>query len=171
MPVRDYRADTGLTAEKAREMWSYDPQTGDFTWLVNNHRARSGQKAGTINASGHISIKLAGRRYYAHRLAWLITHGTWPSHVIDHINGDPSDNRLVNLRDVPFCLNAQNIRKPPSNNQTSSFLGVSRYRSGKWKAKINVGGVQIHLGTFSTAEEASEAYLRAKRAHHPGCTI
>jgi len=81
------------------------------------------------------------------------------------------NNRISNLRDVTRNTNMQNQRGPRADN-TSGFLGVSFYRRlDKWEAGIYVAGRRRHIGVFTTAEEASAAYLAAKRELHAGCTL
>lgn len=90
---------------------------------------------------------------------------------IDHINGDGLNNRRANLRSVSNAVNAQNQRKPKSNNK-NGFLGVSWHKqSGKWEAKIGTDGKRKYLGLFDDPSIAHEAYLTAKRNLHEGCTI
>jgi hypothetical protein len=154
----------------AIEALDYNPATGAFVWRSGGGRRRPGKPAGTIARSGHVRINVRGIGYaLAHRLAWLIVHGKWPEADIDHINGDPSDHRLCNLRDVSRSVNGQNKRRPQSNNRTG-FLGVSPNHK-KWKAWIKANGKGMHLGTFETPELAHAAYLKAKRALHIGCSI
>jgi hypothetical protein len=80
--------------------------------------------------------------------------------MIDHINGDRSDNRAVNLRDVTPKETAQNLRSAHRDSK-SGFLGVSPYRK-KWAAQIMRAGKLRRLGNFPTPEEAAQAYLQAK---------
>jgi hypothetical protein len=104
-----------------------------------------------------------------HRAAWLYVHGKWPNGQIDHINGDRSDNRISNLRDVSHSVNQQNVHRPRRDN-ASGFLGVTRQKN-LWTSQVTVSGKTLHLGLFKTPEEAASAYLEAKRKHHTGCTI
>lgn len=161
-----------LTFQRASELLRYDSLTGVFTWRVARRRVQPGDTAGTTNTSGHRSIAIDGRRYYAHRLAWLMATGEWPSAQIDHINGNPADNRFINLRDVCQSTNMQNLRKATAQNKSSGLLGTAfSQRAKKWQAKIRVDGKQRHLGFFTSAQEAANAYLKAKRKHHAGCSI
>ena len=159
-----------LTADRVREVLAYDPETGQFTWRVRTGpRGVVGARAGTTDLRGYRRIDIDGCTYWAHRLAWLHVHGTWPEVEIDHINGDRADNRIVNLRSVPRGVNQQNLRRAHKNNR-SGLLGVSKWRN-RWGARIKVDGVQTWLGVFDTPQEAHEAYLAAKRQMHDGCTI
>lgn len=156
---------TDLTAERLRDALSYNLDTGQFVWrLKTNKRIRVGAAAGS-EFRGRIQIKLDGVTYRAHRLAWLWVHGEWPKLEIDHINGDPSDNRIANLRDVPPVINRQNQRRAQRRNHLG-VLGVGRFRGG-YRARID----HRHLGTFETIEAAQAAYVKAKRETHQGCTL
>lgn len=106
-------------------------------------------------------------RTYIHRLVWLMEYGYWPKQPIDHINGDPLDNHVENLRMVDSKANAQN--KAMSRNNTSGYTGVRRTPSGKYRADITVGGEVIYLGVFSNKEAAAEARQLAQKQYgfHP----
>lgn len=112
---------------------------------------------------------IAGKEYVQHRLAWLYMHGRWPSGDIDHINGNRSDNRFSNLRDVATQTNSENRRCAQKNNK-AGLLGVTKRRNG-YEARIRVLGRLIYLGLYDTPERAHEVFLQAKRERHAGCTI
>jgi hypothetical protein len=154
-------------------MIAYDPETGQFNRIGRTQGARPGESAGTKKPCGRLEISIFGRRHYAHRLAWVIAHGNWPAGVVDHINGDPSDNRLCNLRDVSQQINTQNRRRAQKPGGASGLLGVTfNKQRSKWAARIAMpAGNSKHLGYHDTAELAHEAYLAAKRQFHDGCTI
>ena len=128
-----------------------------------------GSEVGTPTHDGYIYTKIDGKRYPVHRLIWFHVHGKWPDGPIDHINGDRSDNRLSNLRDVPHVVNSQNLRQAKSHNQ-SGFLGVAA-KNKRFYARIASGGRTICLGTFNTQEEAHAAYVGAKKVLHIGSTL
>lgn len=155
-----------LDAQTLRGLLSYDRETGVFTWLVRRGRtANAGSPAGHLNG-GRISIRVLGRLYFASRLAWLYETGEWPAQHIDHINGNPSDNSFKNLRDVPRTINMQNLRAAKRNSRLG-LLGISM-KGSRYQAQICISGKAFHLGYFDTAEEASSAYITAKRDFHPG---
>lgn len=161
-----------VSVERLRAMLSYDAITGLFSWIEKPSWGVSvGEVAGFINSAGYRSIRIAGVGYQAHRLAWLHHYGYWPASDLDHINGDKSDNRIANLRDVSRKVNCENQRRPQRNN-TSGFLGVSWAKNEKkWKAQISHSGKKRAIGYFSSPEKAHEAYLAVKRELHSGCTL
>lgn len=150
-----------LTQEKLKSLLYYDHVIGIFTWL------KSGKIAGNVDSHGYWRIGVANERHRAHRLVWLYVYGEWPKGQIDHINGIKTDNSIKNLRCVSNAENGQNINNPRTRN-VSGLLGVCYdNRHDVYYARIMVRGKQLNLGTFKTAEEAHEAYLKAKNDLHP----
>ena len=164
--------DSGLTAELVRELLHYDPDTGRFAWRLGRFGTRgAGGRAGYTEPRGYRQIRVAGRLYLEHRLVWLYVNGTWPSNQIDHVNGIKGDNRIANLREATASENQGNQRKARSNS-TTGFLGVCWDKPNKkFRAQIMFSGKQKYIGMFSTAEQAHQAYLVAKRELHPFCTL
>lgn len=149
---------------------SYEPLTGVLRWIVSpNRRIPIGSIAGTNAANGRRAVIVNRKRYHCARIAWLLSTGAWPAGHIDHINGDPTDDRLSNLRDVCAKTNCENKRKPTAGNKLG-VLGVHAVY-GRYKADISVNGKTMHLGSFNTAHEAHAAYVQAKRKFHKGCTL
>ncbi len=160
---------TGLTSSTARHLLEYRPDTGILLWKVSRGKATVGTPAGRVRKDGYRTIRVNQADYLSHRLAWLIYYGEWPKDMIDHIDGDPSNNRITNLRSVTYTTNQQNQRQPHKGSKTG-FLGVHISR-GKYRAAIRVDGKDIFLGRHNTPEEAHAAYVKAKREHHPGNTL
>ena len=167
-------AATDLTAERVQELLAYDPETGVFTWRVaRSAHAKPGVTAGCFDSERYRLIKIDGVAYKAHRLAWLVLHGTWPTGVIDHIDGNPSNNAAENLRDTSQTVNAQNLRRARRGNR-SGVIGVHASPRGckrPWQVQMRIGGNHVYLGLFDTVEDAYAAYVAAKRQHHEGCTL
>lgn len=154
-----------LTAERLRELFRYDPETGEFYRKVKvNNRCPAGQRVGTINGSGYVILTVDYKIYLAHRLAWLYVHGELPSEDIDHINLDKADNRISNLRLATDSQNNANKRRTKAN--TSGFKGVSwQPHARAFKAQIRANGRSTHLGYRKTAEEAHQLYTEAASKH------
>ncbi len=156
-----------LTQSELKAMLDYNPDTGAFTWKVAHGSRTKGAPTGSNNGDGYLQIRIGGRVYFAHRLAFLWMTGVWPEHQVDHINGEGGDNRWCNLRDIPVAENAHNIGGPRSDN-TSGFVGAwYDKRDNRWVSAIQVHGKRHNLGRFSTPEEAHAAYLKAKNELHP----
>jgi hypothetical protein len=157
--------ESGLTAARLRELLRYDPATGAFVWLVTNSARRpAGSPAGERKPSGYVLIGIDGRRYRAHRLAWLWMTGEWPNLQVDHRDTDRANNRWSNLRLATNQQNQINSRAPK--NSTSGVKGVFwSKQTGKWAAKLNVAGRQIHGGFHDNIEDAASAYLNLARSH------
>jgi hypothetical protein len=161
---------TELTAERVRELLDYDTKTGVFTRRISHGAAKHGRRTGCLRKPrNEVVISVDNRSYLAHRLAWLWVHGEWPRNHIDHIDGNPANNAIANLRDVDRSVNLQN-RKRATRNNVAGVLGV-RIRNGRFMAEISINGKSKSLGRFETKEEAHAAYIAAKRSLHPGCTI
>jgi len=142
--------------ERVIELLDYDPDTGIFTWKVSKGSQRAGTEAGTLN-NGYSIISIDGKNHRAHRLAFLLSHGHLPDEL-DHINGDPSDNRIENLRPATRSENNRNTGKNSKN--TSGKKGVSWDKQReKWQANArDSNGKKKHLGRFTTVEAAYVAY-------------
>jgi hypothetical protein len=150
---------------------NYDPETGDFIWNISGKGIAAGKAAGYTTPEGYLAIGYGYKLYLAHRLAWRIFYGNFPLGQIDHINGRRSDNRIANLRDVSTSVNQQNQKRARANNKCG-LLGVYfEKRAKKWRALIFVNGKKVSLGYFDDPLDAHNAYLRAKRVNHAGCTI
>lgn len=155
-----------LTAERLREVLSYDPLTGLFTWLVSRGKAKAGNAAGVLTDSGYVVIGVDSVRYYAHRLAWLYMKGEWPAGDLDHDNVRSDDNRWDNLRPATESQNGANRRVQRNNKLGVKGVCVHKVRKDRiYGAHIEVGGRSIYLGYFDTSEGAHAAYALAALKH------
>lgn len=160
-----------LTQAELKARVSYDPKSGLFTRVSDAGRWKAGTQIGSINTLGYCAINFGGYPWLAHRLAFLWVTGEWPKYNVDHINGNRSDNRWDNLRDIPQRMNTENTKVASKHNR-SGLLGVTLHKAcGKYSARIYVAGKGIHLGLFADPLEAHEAYVLAKRKLHAGCTL
>lgn len=142
-----------LTGSFLESRLTYNPLSGVFHYVIRPNRIKkAGDVAGWSDKDGYLRITLDHKDYLAHRLAWVWCYGVWPKYYIDHINHNPADNRIINLREATGAQNQAN--RGVSKNNTSGFKGVRYYKkTGRWAAAIQIG-------TFNTAEEAHAAYSR-----------
>ncbi len=156
-----------ISQMELHQILSYDPDTGVFTWIdpLRNPQVKAGDRAGCVRqkarpgASGYRVIKIGGKSYAEHRLAWLYMVGEWPEHEIDHINRDTLCNRFDNLRPATRKQNAEN--RGARAGAMSGFRGVS-WSGGRWNAVIMHFGKQKMLGSFDDIELAKAARLKAE---------
>lgn len=141
-----------LTAERLRELLSYDPETGVFVWCVRRRGVRLGMRAGTVNGRGYRQICIDGTIHLEHRLAWLYVHGEWPVEI-DHRDLSTANNAIANLRLATRVQN--NGNKRAHRTSRTGVKGVSQLPSGRFKAVIRTK----YIGAFETTEAASVAYM------------
>lgn len=156
---------TKLSHEELLRNFSYDPETGIFTRLVSAGCVKAGSVASYYNGRGYNTMYINNISYSAHRLAWFYVYGRWPNGQIDHIDGNPGNNRLRNLRECEPHENQQN-RKINKNNKTK-YTGVYYADwASKYRAMIRHKGTKYHIGLYDTAFEAYIAYLQKKAELH-----
>ena len=142
--------------ELKKWLW-YDQETGIFRWRISPMpRISPWQSAGKITRNGYVRIGLNGKSYAAHRLAWLYVHDCHPENYIDHIDGNPLNNQIENLRLATNKQNQENQKQSVRN--TTGFRGVTfNKRSNKYQAQVCHNGKLIYCGLFETAEQAANA--------------
>lgn len=147
-----------LTQLRLRELVNYDPETGKFYWRKRPYQTGDrpsweGKEAGTTSVQGYRLITLENEKFRAARVAWLYMTGEWPTHDIDHVNGDVADDRWCNLRSATKSENMQNMKRRKDN--TSGVRGVSwNVRRQQWHARVTANGTNYHCGYFDTLEKA-----------------
>lgn len=158
-----------LTQARLKDVLHYDPETGVFTWLKTlSTRVKVGDRAGCRTPSGYRVIRLGGRLYLEHQLAWLYVTGDWTEEeVIHHKNHVGDDNRYANLKPCPQKDNAKSVRK--HKNSKTGIKGVyrdTRKKNKQWFSRIMVDGEDHFLGYFGTSREAALAYNEAAVRFH-----
>ena len=154
--------------EAALKRFSYNPDTGVFTYKVRTALSPEGSTAGSRTSGGYLEVRVLDVALHLHRLAWLMHYGKLPEKGmhIDHIDGNRTNNSIANLRVVTPSQNGQN-RSDVNSNSTSGVPGVHWYKAyGKWSAEIMVNRKKHHLGYFLSIDEAASARAEAKTKLH-----
>ena len=168
-------AEQQISPAELQQLLRYEAETGKLYWLAREgNKAFNGRFAGvealthTLNGGKALQGRIHGLHFLAHRVAWALSYGHWPENQIDHINGNPLDNRIGNLRDVSSSQNARNRRLSKANK--SGVPGVFWLKDrNRWWAKIRHGGRNISLGRFACKDDAVRARKRAEArfGYHP----
>lgn len=148
-----------MDAVRLRQLVCYLPKSGMF-FRRDAYQGRC-RVLGSRAADGYIAIRIDNGAYLAHRLAWMYVHGVWPDGVVDHINGDRSDNRMSNLRVVTAWQNTFNNRVRRRN---GGLIGAYWIHDAKWAAITQVDGKKVLLGYYPTEEQAHRAYIEFNRS-------
>lgn len=158
-----------IDAETLKKFLVYNPDTGIFVWAATfNTNINKGYKAGTIRKpDGYVKIGLKGKTYFAHRLAYLYMLGDWPLQEVDHINGDTSDNRWINLRQCSKSENMCNTKTYNSN--TTGIKGLSYITKStakrKWQGRIKIKGKTLSRSFFLREDAVSWLVETRERLH------
>jgi len=172
-----------LTQELLKEVLDYNPFTGVFTWNLRTvdmfqhcvipHRTcnawnkkNAGNVAGWVEYQdapliGYRKVKVFGKIYKTHRLAFLYMEGSFPECDVDHIDGVGLNNAWANLRSASKLENAQNHSMQKNN--ISGSVGVGWHKGmDKWVAYIGGKNRRKHLGYFDLFEDAAVARQKAE---------
>ncbi len=159
-----------LTFTQVDALLKYIPETGKLYWKhrpvdffpnspqTREHNANAwnakyaGSEALTAPKDGYRTGSILGHKVRAHRVAWLLHHGVWPSKHISPINGDRSDNRIDNLRDVARTVTQRSMKRRVNNR--SGISGVYLHAPGVWRVQFHIGGVQHHVGLYRSKRAA-----------------
>ena len=145
--------------EVVNDLLTYCADTGRLFWRKTRAgNAKAGMQAGNMTDQGYMKVKLMGRQFLAHRIAWLVFYGRAPLDEIDHINGIRHDNRIINLRNSSHRSNCQNL----ASHRKGRLAGTTFVRRlGKWQAQAIIERRPVYLGCFETEQQAHAAYIAA----------
>lgn len=152
--------------ERPREMFKTGRKGGEVAWRIWNSRY-AGKTVSSRSGSGYLRVSLGGKRYSCHRIIWVMLHGYEPNEI-DHINGDRTDNRAVNLREVSRRENMKNCAV--RSNSGTGVTGVSYVkRDRKYIAYIGAGNKTKVIGRYLCLTAAAVARKAAEIEHgyHP----
>lgn len=156
--------------ERLKALLFYDPIVGVFIRRETVvHNARIGDFAGSPDKHGYLTIRIDGKSYKAHRLAWLYVHGEWPDGDLDHEDRDKSYNAIGNLRPAEDCENLWNTTVRIDNGIGRKGVHIHKVKgqpTGLYRVRIKTKGKTREVGYFKSPEAAHEAYRKAANNDH-----
>lgn len=146
----------------------YDNSNGNLYWkaLTKGSNAKVGDECGngSKRRDGYKQFQFKGKKYLTHRVVYFIITGKLPI-MIDHIDGDRSNNVFSNLREADNSRNRMNSKI--AKNNTSGVKGVLFHKSkNRWVSSIKKQGKLVHSRVFKTLDEAKADQLEARALHH-----
>ena len=152
-----------LTQDRLCSLFDYNPETGELSRKVSaGGRGYEGEVVGGLDSRGYIQVGIDNARRLVHRVIWMMHYGYWPEDEIDHIDGDKTNNKLENLREVRRSCNM--INRPVRKDNKTSVTGVVFHKAtGKWQATIAQEKRKIYLGIYSDFVEAAAHRLAAEQ--------
>ncbi len=154
----EVKKEVEITKELLEEMFTY--RDGELYWRVDRGNVKAGQKAGALNRRGYIQLCLLNKHLLAHRLIFLMHHGYLPPEI-DHIDSNPSNNKIENLREATHEQNIANVGLRVTN--SSGYKNVSfDAKKKKWKVSMRVNKTTYHGGSFSSIEDANQKAIQMR---------
>jgi len=154
---------TTPSQEQLKEWFNYHSD-GYLVWAVSRGKAKSGKKAGMIHKNGYLRTGINGKVYSNHRLIFIWHYGR-TSKFIDHIDGNPLNNKIDNLREANAIENQQNAKLSVKN--TSGYKNVTLCpQTKKWAVKLRVDGKIKTVGRYNDIELANLVAIEARDKYH-----
>lgn len=138
------------------EVLEYRKETGKLYWKVTlSNKVIKGTLAGGVNSGAYMRVGFNNKKYNYARTCWYIFYGVWPLHYIDHIDGNPQNNKMDNLRDVSARRNQQNLKM----HRKGNLVGATYYKKrDSYLSRAWLNGRSYFLGWHKTAESAHKSY-------------
>lgn len=154
-----------LTKEYVAEFFEYK---NGFLYRKKrtSRNTRIGDVAGTIKSNGYCYVDLQGKRYGQHRLIFLLHHGFLPKEI-DHIDGNPSNNKINNLREATRSQNNRNQRIHKTNNSGVKNVCFCK-KTSKWKVQLTLNNKNKNFGRYKDLELAELVATEARNKYHGG---
>lgn len=156
-----------MNQDQLKSRLHYDIESGVFRWrnLIGSSNRKPWDIAGSPHNKGYTSIRIFGKKYMAHRLAWLYVYGELPASDLDHIDGVKTNNAISNLRKVTNAQNHWNVGMRSTNK--SGVKGVHWHKGiGRWVATFKANGVQNFVGSFDSISDAESEISKARKNIH-----
>jgi hypothetical protein len=147
--------------------WHYffEYRAGDLYWKVDRGRRKvKGLRVGQVNNKGYRIARIEGKTVLVHRIIFFLFHGYVPT-VVDHVDGDPSNNRIENLRECTHAQNQYN-RKIDARNKTGVKNVYWHGRDRLWVVRMKLSGKVRQFGCYKDIDLAELVAIEARNKYH-----
>ena len=143
----------------------FDYKNGHLYWKKTKRSHLIGKIAGGIDSTTqYFNVKIGNKKYKNHRLIFLMHHGYLPK-CLDHIDGNPQNNCIQNLREATYLQNAYNTKAPLTNK--SGIKGVCWDKiHKKWVARVSFQYKEYFVGHFNELDKAKVAIIEVRNKLH-----
>jgi len=136
---------------------------GCLYWKTSRKGTKAGAMAGSKTKAGYLHFQLNYKYMLVHRAIFLMHYGYLPK-IVDHIDGNPQNNKIENLREANASQNSFNRKYT---NSASGYKGITWSKQDKrWVPQISKYGKKIYLGKYKNLEDAIKIYHQAVNMHH-----
>jgi molybdenum cofactor biosynthesis enzyme MoaA len=154
------KKDSTLTKEYLHSLFDY--KDGNLYWKINRYGASRKKPAGSVNSRKYHVVYIDYKQYSMHRIIFLMHHGYLPK-IIDHIDGNPENNKIENLREANVFQNCQNSKINKRN--TSGSKNVTFCKTiNKWRVSVN--GKRMSFGNYDDIELADLVAQEVRDKYH-----
>lgn len=143
----------------------FEYKDGELFWKQDRKANKiKGKKAGCLGGIGYLQTKINDILYKNHRLIFMMHYGYLPK-LIDHIDGNPLNNRIENLREATVAQNMMNSKLFLNN--TSGAKGVEwSKRLKKWTVRIQIDGKRKYFGSYYDIQVAKFVAETMRHKYH-----
>lgn len=151
-----------VTKELLNELFEY--KNGILYSKVDRYKTaiKKGNVVGSISNQGYLRTCINYKSYKLHRLIFMMFYGYMPVEI-DHVNGNKTDNRIENLREVSHSQNEWNKSKTVRN--TTGIKNIT-FENGKWRVRVGANNKTINVGVFDNLELAELVAQEARSKYH-----
>jgi len=154
-----------ITQQELKELVNYDKDTGIFTWKKRtSNRVKVGDAIGNLHNCGYVEMSVGGKRYLAHRIAWLYMYGYIPQ-LIDHIDGNKQNNKICNLREATYQSNVYNSKIRSDNKSGVRCVSWNKKRNS-WEVRLKIDGKLKHYGDYKDLSDAKKVADKIRSESH-----
>jgi hypothetical protein len=150
-----------ISQERLKYLFEY--RDGELFHRVSRGTKKAGSKAGTLKPDSRIHVCVDKKLYLLHRVIFAMHNGFWPE-MVDHIDGNWSNNKIENLRAATHAQNAWNAKSRKDN--VVGIKNITYRKDGMYHIRIQANKTRVYLGAYQNVGDAQRAAINARNNLH-----